>query len=65
VPLVVKDVANVLIPAKIQMWHLRVRYSAARVVTVAQTTVAHAQKGVIIDVQNVVNLQKKMSKVNI
>jgi len=67
VPLVVKDFVNVLIHAKIQMWHLRVRYSAVRVV--AQTNVAkavaHAQEGVIIEVQNIVSLQKKMSKVNI
>ena len=68
-PLVVKDVANVLIPVKIQIWRSRVRYSAVRVVTVAQTTVvrdaAHAQEGVIIAARRVVRIQKKMSKVNI
>ena len=65
-PLVVKDVVNVLIPVNIPIWRSRARYSAGQVV-IARTNVvaAHVQEGVIISAQTVVNLQKTASEVNI
>ena len=68
-PLVVKDVANVLIHVKIPIWRSRAQYSVGRIVTVVRTNVvrdaAYAQEGVIIAARRVVRIQKKMSKVNI
>lgn len=67
-PLVAKDVVNVLIPVKIQIWRSRAQYSVGRIVTVVRTNVvwdaAHAQEA-LKNARSVVRIKQKMLKVNI